>query len=614
MVFRDGVQADNDVDTSLRFGGASLLLELIAQGSTTEQQQRILLADGDFLTIGRAPDCQFRVTWDPHISKQHVRLTCARESATVLRIAQASNPLFFAGQAVDSCEMGPGDHFVLGHTNFSLFRADGASRSPESRTIQEVAFDPQDLRDVHYADAQKRIDVLNQLPAVIRGAHVNSELYQLMSNLLLAGITRAEAVAIVALRNDQSVETLFWGRREETAGQFHPSTRLVRESLAQRQQTLLHVFEPSNTGPDNYTLIADVGWAFCTPISGPAAQCWGLYVAGHHDALIRQTGQVNSQLLQGDVKFTEFVAEIIGSLLRENHWERQKTTLRQFLAPPIVDALGEDLDTNILEPRECDVTVLFCDLRGFSQHVEDSADNLLELLARVSGALEIMTERILRFGGVTGDFQGDAVLGFWGWPFLSEEAPLNACRAALAIRANFAEFQDCDGHPLHNFQMGIGIAHGRAVAGKIGTSEQVKVTVFGPVVNLASRLENMTKSLRAPILMDDQIAQIVRNNLSTEEGRTRRLARVLPYGLENPVDVSELLPPAVSFGELDDELISEYETGVDHFIAGRWEDAHRCLHRMPASDRAQDFLSTLITQHNRVAPADWDGVVRLPHK
>ena len=68
-------------------------------------------------------------------------------------------------------------------------------------------------------------------------------------------------------------------------------------------------------------------------------------------------------------------------------------------------------------------------------------------------------------------------------------APLDACRAALAIRQAFEQIRQQPEHPLSDFRMGIGIAHGRAVAGKIGTSDQVKVTVFGPVVNLASRLE-----------------------------------------------------------------------------------------------------------------------------
>jgi adenylate cyclase len=276
--------------------------------------------------------------------------------------------------------------------------------------------------------------------------------------------------------------------------------------------------------------------------------------------------------------------------------------------------LGDNPDTDLLEPRECNVTVLFCDLRGFSQRAEEAAGNLLGLLERVSRAFEVMRKEILKYGGVPCDFQGDAALGFWGWPFASDEAPLNACRAALGIRAAFAATRRTPDHPLANFQMGIGIAHGWAVAGKIGAAEQVKVTVFGPVVNLASRLEAMTKQLRVPILLDEATAEFARKRLGPEQGRVRRLARVLPYGLEKPLDVSELLPSASDYPELTAEHVRQYEAGVEHFVHGRWEEAYECLHGMPAGDRAQDFLAMLIAQHNRVAPPDWDGVVRLATK
>ena len=162
--------------------------------------------------------------------------------------------------------------------------------------------------------------------------------------------------------------------------------------------------------------------------------------------------------------------------------------------------------------------------------------------------------------------------------------------------------------------MGIGIAHGRAVAGKIGTAEQVKVTVFGPVVNLASRLESMTKQLRVPILLDEGAASMVRARLNPSEGRMRRLAQILPYGMETPVTVSELLPPANDFPELTDTHLASYEAGVEGFIAGNWDEAYRHLHSMPASDRAQDFLMQQIVLNNRTAPRNWDGIVRLPSK
>ena len=268
----------------------------------------------------------------------------------------------------------------------------------------------------------------------------------------------------------------------------------------------------------------------------------------------------------------------------------------------------------MLEPRECDVTVLFCDLRGFSHHAEEQADNLTGLLERVSLALEVMTSQILRFGGVTGDFQGDAALGFWGWPISSEEAPLNACRAALAIREEFAKAHADPEHPLTDFETSIGIAHGRAVAGKIGTREQVKVTVFGPVVNLASRLEGMTRQLHVPILIDDKLDALIRANQDQFEGRVRRLLHVLPYGMENSLVVSELVPAANSKSQLTDVHITNFEIAVQNFIDGDWAEAWRFLHTMPADDRAQDFLAMQITQHDRTAPSDWDGIVRIKKK
>jgi adenylate cyclase len=138
--------------------------------------------------------------------------------------------------------------------------------------------------------------------------------------------------------------------------------------------------------------------------------------------------------------------------------------------------------------------------------------------------------------------------------------------------------------------------------------------VFGPVVNLASRLESLTRQLHVPILMDQATADRVRDSLGTDEARLRRLARVLPYGFETPHTVSELLPPHSDWPELTDDHIARFEEGVDHFLAGTWEEAYACLHAMPATDRAQDFLTMMITQHNRVAPGDWDGIVRLPGK
>jgi adenylate cyclase len=162
--------------------------------------------------------------------------------------------------------------------------------------------------------------------------------------------------------------------------------------------------------------------------------------------------------------------------------------------------------------------------------------------------------------------------------------------------------------------MGIGIASGRAVAGKIGTVDQVKVTVFGPVVNIASRLEGMTKALRAPILIDAETAEGVRDFLAADAGRLRRVARVRPAGMRSSVDVNELLPPAGEFPAMPDDGIAAYEEALDSLQALDWDKAFMALHRVPAEDRVKDFLTVFIAQHNRTPPDDWDGVIPLSVK
>jgi adenylate cyclase len=273
----------------------------------------------------------------------------------------------------------------------------------------------------------------------------------------------------------------------------------------------------------------------------------------------------------------------------------------------------EDPDM-VLAPRETEISVLFCDLRGFSRHSEHHADSLLELLNRVSKALGVMTHHILEQGGVVGDFQGDAAMGFWGWPLAQPDAVLRTCRAALAIRREFEAAAKEPHSPLAGFHAGIGVATGKAVAGKIGTVDHVKVTVFGPVVNLASRLEGMTKILRAPILLDEATARAVREHVPRDAARVRRLAIVRPYGMDASLEVSELLPPASQYPLLTDEHLATSEAALDAFLAGRWSSAYELLHRMPAEDQVADFLTVYIAKNNRMPPPGWDGVIALESK
>ena len=152
------------------------------------------------------------------------------------------------------------------------------------------------------------------------------------------------------------------------------------------------------------------------------------------------------------------------------------------------------------------------------------------------------------------------------------------------------------------------------MAGRIGTTDQVKVTVFGPVVNLAARLETMTKQLQASVLIDEPTADWAREHVSPDVLRVRRVAKVIPYGMKTPLTVSELLPPEGPDGVLTNQQLAAYESALDHFIGGDWHTAFRLLHQVPAEDQVKDFLTVTIAGHRRQAPPDWHGVIELPGK
>jgi adenylate cyclase len=576
------------------------------------------------------------VPWDSHVSRRHAELLWNGNFLQVTKLPDARNPLFLHGKEVEGCSIGPGEHFVIGQTTFTLADQQVNVTTDAPAPVQQQSFSAQYLKQVQFRNPDHRIEVLSRLPDVISGATGDQELFVRLVSMLLAGVPRADAAAVVAVEAWDEGQTtgsplrapaegwsgegqgvralhrsashvLHWDQRLAITTNFRPSQGLILESLRQGQSVLQVWRGAEMTGNELFTASDTFDWAFCTPVLGKASRGWGLYVAGRFN--VERSGMTPSSDptdLREDVKFTELVAAMLSSLRQMRLLEHRQATLSQFFSPVVLDTLAVEDPEIVLAPRETEVSVLFCDLRGFSRESERQAGDLLGLLQRVSRALGVMTHQIRQEGGVVGDFQGDAAMGFWGWPLPQKDAVLRTCRAALAVRA---EFEATSG-----FRAGIGVATGKAVAGKIGTVDQVKVTVFGPVVNLASRLEGMTKILRAPILLDEITARIVRNQVPRDVARVRRLAIVRPYGLDTPLEVSELLPPVSQYPELTDEHLGFYEAALDAFLARQWSVAFELLHRIPSEDEVKDFLVVYIAQHNRRPPADWDGVIELASK
>lgn len=620
------------------------MADLIAQGVGAEHRWRRPLPLREPIVLGRSAG-EWSASWDLQISRRHAELLWDGRRLQVRKLPEAKNPIFFHGRPTSECRLLPEEHFVIGQTSFLLVEQPWMVERDLPPPEHEHQYSLQDLAAVSFRNPDRRIEVLSRLPEALSQAVSDEDMCVRLVSMLLAGLPRADtaAAAVLAAPTEQTatsvsrspsadsaqaegvdrpmeefplsgaIRALYWDSRLAGSAPFRPSQRLIREAVL-RRRTLLHLWRGGGESERLFTDTGQYDWAFCTPILPEGLPPWVIYLAGRFAPAAYSAEESPPWELREDIKFTELAGAMVGSLRRMRRLERQQAILSQFFSPLVLKNLGGEAPDWLLEPQETEASVLFCDLRGFSRRSEQESKNLRDLLDRVSQALGVMTRHILEEGGVVGDYQGDAALGFWGWPVVWDDMVERTCRAALAIRQQFQTAAQNPQSPLAGFQVGIGIAAGRAVAGRIGPPEQAKVTVFGPVVNLAARLESMTKIFHAPILLDSAMAEAVRRKVPPAVARVRRVAVVRPYGMDSSLEIAELLPPADQYPLLSDDQIRLYETGLDAFLAGRWQEAYQCLHQLPAEDQVADFLTAFITQQNRQPPPQWDGVIPIQSK
>jgi len=580
------------------------MMELMVNGPEANQQWRREIPAGEVIRIGRAPRNGWAVPWDLLISREHCEITLKGQSIGVKRLDAARNPVYF--QEVDTREfnISAGQGFRIGQTMFQLVSV-GVSDGLSASHLEEQSFGPDQLKQFKFQNAEERLDVLAKLPEAISATRTDKELAQAAVKVMLDAMPHSRAAACVRYPPNMSVDDeplmMQWDSRDDDIGRFNPSRRLIAAAI-ERSEGILHIWQDTDDSNPAFTVTGNLDWAFCIPFKGEHSRGWALYVSGQFGS--PGATSVSETDLKGDLRFTELICDLIGSIRHVKTLECQQAGLAQFFSPAVIEAVRTAGTEDILEPREKDITVLFCDVRGFSKKSEEAKDNLRELLDRVSEALGVMTAGIIRYDGVIADFQGDAALGFWGWPSDNEEGPVAACRAAIHIHQAFRRAMTMPESPLCGFTVGIGISHGRAIAGRIGTTEQIKVGAFGPVVNMGARLETMSKQLRASIVIDEVTASYVKK-LNNDDLRCRKLARVRPVGMNTDMTVFELLPPHSVDDTVSNESIILYENAVDALIDGNWKTSMELLNGLPVEDRTKDFLTIHIAQNGYEPPSDW---------
>ncbi|MEB3338305.1 MAG: adenylate/guanylate cyclase domain-containing protein, partial [Leptolyngbyaceae bacterium] len=199
---------------------------------------------------------------------------------------------------------------------------------------------------------------------------------------------------------------------------------------------------------------------------------------------------------------------------------RLRRTLERYVAAPIVKEIlnqSEDFQA-LLQGRKLQVAVLFCDIRGFttlSSHLPPE-----QLVGQLNAYLNLMVQSIIAARGTIDKFIGDAIMAEFGSPTSQGEKAdaLNAIKAALGMRLALVELRRSwkkSGQPL--FFNGIGINFGEVIAGNIGSIQRLEYTVIGDAVNVASRVEGLTKELETDILITESLYNLVQTEVEVED-------------------------------------------------------------------------------------------------
>ena len=317
---------------------------------------------------------------------------------------------------------------------------------------------------------------------------------------------------------------------------------------------------------------------------------------------------------------TVYMAGTMFSFYRE---ERARAYIRsafdRYLSPELVQRIARDPGHLELGGEERDMTVMFCDIRSFSRMSERlSPQQIIQFLISF---LTPMTDVLLANKATIDKYIGDAILAFWNAPLEDPEHHRNAAFAALAMLdrlrvLNAARGGGHDGVWPGEVRIGIGMNSGPCCVGNMGSAQRLNYSLIGDTVNLASRIEGLTKVYGAPIVVGAELAERLGDFALIELDVVRVVGREAPerlFALIGPPDLAQ------------DEGFREIQARQAALLAayrGRdWTAAKAELAAMaPAAARfGLDKLAALYAERiaacRKSPPAgDWDGVYQATEK
>lgn len=277
----------------------------------------------------------------------------------------------------------------------------------------------------------------------------------------------------------------------------------------------------------------------------------------------------------------------------------------QYVPPHLVEQMNRDPEHYHVQGETRELTVLFADIVGFTAISEKlSANELKDLLNRF---FTPMTRIIFTHKGTIDKYVGDMIMAFWGAPVVDDKHASHSLDAAMDMLKEVKQLQHTfalAGYPA--MQIGIGINTGIMSVGDMGSEFRRAYTVLGDAVNLASRLEGLTRYYGCDLIVSEHTKQ------QCDDYVFQELDRVCVKGKQEPVTIYS---PVCRKAEAVDLLLNElelHERGLGHYRLQNWIDAGQCFSTLrknfPGKILYEVYLDRISKLRQQDLAGDWNGV------
>ena len=307
-----------------------------------------------------------------------------------------------------------------------------------------------------------------------------------------------------------------------------------------------------------------------------------------------------------------------------------RTAFARYVPADIMDEIIDSSSKMVSQSETRNITVLFADIRNFTALSEhSSAQDTVEFL---NAFFAEMGSVIFLEGGHVDKFIGDAIMAVFG-AFHNLENPIaGSIRAAVKMLAAL-ENMNTPGIilPRGSLKIGVGINYGPCVLGNIGFKNKMDYTVIGDTVNLASRLEGVSKLYRYPIIVSEYVY-----NAMKDQFLLRKVDNVRVKGKEEPVGIYAVYTgfegadgnvlrsgetsdlPIVPSLTVNRQMLMNYNKGLQLFHMREWKPAQEYFTKAVEADKgdylSQLYLNRAVEYAKTPPPEDWDGVLTLSEK